>query len=110
LLKTLRDELVEILYRREVEVIETTSLTFDPAIQRAIGTELASVETEHNQIAKEESSLPQKTSRVLLDTKSLHIIISIKTMAGTGRGKLCKKLKLGIGKMATSGSGIFKII
>lgn len=51
LLETLSDELLEILYRREVEIINMTSSTFDPTVQRAIGTQPASDETENNYVA-----------------------------------------------------------
>jgi molecular chaperone GrpE len=51
LLRTLSDELLEILYRREVEIINVTSSTFNPTIQRAIGTQPVSDETENNYVA-----------------------------------------------------------
>lgn len=51
LLKTLSDELLEILYRREVELVETSSI-FDAVLQRAVGTDPTSVEIENNQIAR----------------------------------------------------------
>jgi molecular chaperone GrpE len=52
LLGTLSDELLEILYRREVEVIQTDLSIFDPTVQRAIGTEPISVEAENNQVVR----------------------------------------------------------
>jgi molecular chaperone GrpE (heat shock protein) len=52
LLETLCDELLEILLRREVETIQTTLSTFDPTVQRAIGTEAASIEADNNQVAR----------------------------------------------------------
>lgn len=52
LLETLSDELLELLYRREIETIQTTLSTFDPTIQRAIGTEPVSVDVENNQIVR----------------------------------------------------------
>ncbi len=52
LVKTLSDELLEILSRREVEIIQTASPKFDPISQRAVGTELAPTEAENNEIAR----------------------------------------------------------
>lgn len=52
LVHTLGEELLEILCRREVELIQPLSNTFDATIQRAIGTEPAESETENNQIAR----------------------------------------------------------
>ena len=52
LLQSLREELVEILYRREVEVIRPSPLTFDPATQRAIGIEPALSESENGRVAR----------------------------------------------------------
>jgi molecular chaperone GrpE len=52
LVKTLSDELLEILSRREVEIIQTASPKFDPITQRAVGTELAPTEAENNEIAR----------------------------------------------------------
>lgn len=50
-LQTLSDELVEILYRREIEPINATD-TFDPSVQQAIGTQPTSVEAENNHVAR----------------------------------------------------------
>jgi len=50
-LKTLSDELLEILYRRGVEPIKTTDSTFDPSVQQAIGTQPTLFEVENNQVA-----------------------------------------------------------
>ena len=52
LLETLSDELLEILLRREVEAIQTTLSSFDPTVQRAIGTEPVSIEADNNQVAR----------------------------------------------------------
>jgi molecular chaperone GrpE (heat shock protein) len=49
-LKTLSDELLEILYRRGVELINTTDQTFDPSVQQAIGAQPTFSEVEKNQI------------------------------------------------------------
>jgi len=51
-LKTLSDELLEILYRQGVELINTTNQTFDPSVQQAIGTQPTFSEIENNQIAR----------------------------------------------------------
>lgn len=51
-LKTLSDELLEILYRREIELINTTSSMLDPSVQQAIGTQPTFSEVENNQIAR----------------------------------------------------------
>jgi molecular chaperone GrpE len=51
-LKTLSDELLEILNRQEIEVIRMTSTIFDPLFQRAIGTEFTTVKDENNEVAK----------------------------------------------------------
>jgi molecular chaperone GrpE len=50
-LETLSDELLEILYRREIEPINATG-TFDPSVQQAIGTQPTAVEAENNQVAR----------------------------------------------------------
>lgn len=52
LLKTLSDELLEVLHRKEVELIKTSSATFDAVLQRAIGTEPTAIEIENSQIAR----------------------------------------------------------
>jgi molecular chaperone GrpE (heat shock protein) len=52
LFKTLSEELLEILSRREVEIIQTASPKFDPITQRAIGTESAATEAENNEVAR----------------------------------------------------------
>ncbi len=51
LLKTLSEEILEILHRQGVEMIEH-SQSFNPAIQRAISTQPTSIEEEDNQVAK----------------------------------------------------------
>ena len=50
-LETLSDEILEILYRREIELIKTADSTFDPRVQQAIGTQPTSSEVENNQVA-----------------------------------------------------------
>jgi molecular chaperone GrpE len=52
LFRSLSDELVEILYRREIEVIPSSSSAFDPSTQRAIGLEPTASERETGRIAK----------------------------------------------------------
>ena len=52
LFRSLSDELLEILYRREIEVIQSGSPAFDPSNQRAIGIEPTSVEGETGRVAK----------------------------------------------------------
>jgi len=52
LLKSLSDELLELLYRREIEVIQSSSPAFDPSNQRAIGIEPTSVEGETGRVAR----------------------------------------------------------
>ena len=52
LFRSLSDELVEILYRRELEVIQSGSPVFDPTNQRAIGIEPTSVEGETGRVAR----------------------------------------------------------
>lgn len=49
--QTLSDELLEILGRREIEIISTASI-FDPATQRAVGTQLTSNRSENSEIAR----------------------------------------------------------
>lgn len=51
LLKTLSDEILEILHRQGVEMVDH-SRSFNPAIQRAISTQPTSVEEEDNQVSK----------------------------------------------------------
>lgn len=51
-LKTLSDELLEILYRRGVELINTKDSTFDPSVQQAIGTQPTFSEVENNQVSR----------------------------------------------------------
>lgn len=52
IIKTVSDELVEILYRREIEIIRPATDLFDPTIQQAIGTESTSDATDNNRIAR----------------------------------------------------------
>lgn len=49
-LTSLREELIEVLYRREVELIDSSSSTFDPKWQRAIGTQESIVPEQHNSV------------------------------------------------------------
>jgi molecular chaperone GrpE len=51
-LTSLREELLEVLYRREVELIEPSPSTFDPRWQRAVGTRNSIVPEQHNAIAE----------------------------------------------------------
>lgn len=52
LMKTLNDELLEILYRREIEPINIASSTFDPSFQLALTIEPTAADSEHNQVAR----------------------------------------------------------
>jgi len=52
ILGTISAELVEILYRRDIEMVFSDSETFSPTNQRAIGVERTEIETENNQIAR----------------------------------------------------------
>lgn len=52
LLGTIRDELLEVLYPRDVAPISCESTTCDSSVQQAVGTELASSPTENNVIAR----------------------------------------------------------
>lgn len=52
LFRSLNDELIEILYRREIELFQSVSPAFDPSNQRAIGVEPTSVEGETGRVAK----------------------------------------------------------
>jgi len=47
---SLRDELVEILYRRDIELIDPSPRTFDPSLQRAIGTQDSDAPEKHNAV------------------------------------------------------------
>ena len=51
ILKTLSDELLEILYRREVELVSTTD-RFDPSIQKVIDIQSNCIEDENNQVVR----------------------------------------------------------
>lgn len=50
LFNSIRDELVEILSRREIELIKNNTVSFDPVFQRAIGTHPTFHIEENNQI------------------------------------------------------------
>jgi len=50
-LESVRGEIVEILARRGVEIIEVPSRTFDPALQKAIGVEETADPSKHHAIA-----------------------------------------------------------
>lgn len=52
LFRSLSDELVEVLYRREIEVIQSASPVFDPSTQRAIGVEPTQAEGETGRVAR----------------------------------------------------------
>lgn len=52
LLKSFRDEVLEILFRREVEVIITASPTFDRSLQQAIKIQPTTFANEHNQVVR----------------------------------------------------------
>ncbi|MBN2910628.1 nucleotide exchange factor GrpE [Polycladomyces sp. WAk] len=52
LLDTLRDEVLEILYRREVQLLRTGSDVFDPRLQHAIGVEPTDDPAENNRVAR----------------------------------------------------------
>lgn len=52
LLQSFRDEVLEILYRREVEVIVVESSTFDRTLQQAIKLQPTTCAHEHNQVAR----------------------------------------------------------
>lgn len=52
LLKSLGDEVLEILFRGEVEPISQLSPKFDPTIQRAVGVEGALEQQEHHDVAR----------------------------------------------------------
>lgn len=51
-LKTVTDELLEILSRREVELIHPADTAFNPSIQRAIGTQPTSEGSDNNQVGR----------------------------------------------------------
>ena len=51
LFKSFSDELLEILYRQGIQIINTTSPKFSPTIQRAVSTTQTSVKEEDNHIA-----------------------------------------------------------
>ena len=50
-LHTLREELLEVLYRQGIELVITDGNTFDPTKQRAIATETTAVKEENNTLA-----------------------------------------------------------
>lgn len=52
LLKSLSEELLEILYRREVETIVAPSSTFDRTLQQAVSLQPTTFESEHNQVVR----------------------------------------------------------
>ncbi len=52
LLKSLSEELLEILYRREVEAIVAPSSTFDRTLQQAVSLQPTAFESEHNQVVR----------------------------------------------------------
>lgn len=52
LLKTLGEEIVEILYRQGVEIIHTSSPSFDPTVQQAVGIQSVTDKGENNEVAR----------------------------------------------------------
>lgn len=52
MLQTISDELREVLYRREVEVIVATSPTFDRTVQQVVGLQPTASASEHNQVVR----------------------------------------------------------
>lgn len=52
LLGTIRDELLEVLYRRDVAPIYHASITFDSSVQQAIGTEFVASPEDNNVVAR----------------------------------------------------------
>jgi molecular chaperone GrpE len=50
LLASLRDEVLEVLYRREIEIVQPVPTVFDPTIQRAIGVQYADSPRDDNSI------------------------------------------------------------
>jgi molecular chaperone GrpE len=52
LLKTISDELLEILYRREVEMIVSQSSSFDRSFQQVVGMQPVTSLAEHNQVIR----------------------------------------------------------
>lgn len=52
LLKSFRDELIEILCRREVETIVAPTITFDRTLQQAVSVQPTLIEHEHNQVVR----------------------------------------------------------
>lgn len=52
LLQSFRDELLEVLYRREVEVIVAPTATFDRTLQQAVSVQPTVVLSEHNQVVR----------------------------------------------------------
>ena len=50
-LQTLREELLEVLYRQSIEIVTTQSNRFDPTRQRAIATKTTAVKEENNSLA-----------------------------------------------------------
>ena len=51
-LLTLREELLEVLYRQNIELVSSDGKAFDPTQQRAISTETTEVKAENNQLAE----------------------------------------------------------
>lgn len=49
-LVSLRAELVEVLYRREIELIDPSPPAFDPTLQRAVGTQDTDTPDKHNSV------------------------------------------------------------
>ncbi len=52
MLQTISDELLEVLYRREVEVIVAESPTFNRALQQVVGSRPTTSAAQHNQVVR----------------------------------------------------------
>jgi molecular chaperone GrpE len=52
LLQSIRDELLEVLYRREVETIVAPTAIFDRTLQQAVSVQPTAVASEHNQVVR----------------------------------------------------------
>lgn len=50
LFNSISEELLEILSRREIEIIKNTTVTFDPVFQKAIGTQPTNFKDENNKV------------------------------------------------------------
>lgn len=73
LLQSFRDELLEVLYRREVEAIVVPTATFDRTLQQAVSVQPTVVLSEHNQVVRVVRRGFRYRSRIL---RSEEVIIS----------------------------------